>query len=191
MTTKTATTGGRPSRAAEEDLCVRLRDGDHDALDELLKREWSNLVSYAEHFAGSTDDAEELVQRAFVRLWRRRKRLDPAGSPRALLYRATRNLCVDFQRKRKTRRKLRHQLQRRRSPTTPYERLRERELRGAIEEAIDSLSPRRREAFMLCRIHGLSHREAADAMDLSPQTVANHLTHALKQIRAALAPRLD
>lgn len=191
MTTKTVTTDGRRSRAAEVDLCVRLRDGDHDALDELLKREWSQLVSYAEHLAGSADDAEELVQRAFVRLWRRRKRLDPAGSPRALLYRATRNLCVDFHRKRKTRRGLRHQLQRRRRPATADERLRERELRGAIEEAIDSLSPRRREAFMLCRIHGLSHREAADAMDLSPQTVANHVTQALKQVRAALAPRLD
>ena len=187
---RTARTGRRSHRA-DVDLCTRLRDGDHEALSELLEREWSHLVSYAEHLTRDPDDAEEMAQRAFVRLWRRRKHLDSDGSVRALLYRTTRNLCIDLDRKRTTRRGLRGQLRRRNRPPTPYERLRERELRGAIEEAIDALSPRRREAFRLCRLHGLSHVEAADAMDLSPQTVSNHVTHALKQIRAALTPRLD
>lgn len=180
------------ARKGDPDLCLRLRRGDESALDSLLKGEWRHLVAYAETFTRDPDTAEEAVQRSFVRLWRRRETLDPDRNIRALLYRAVRNLCIDADRKRRTRRRSREHLKnRRRRPPTPHDRLRERELRGAIEEAVDRLSPRRREAFMLCRIHGLGHREAARVMGLSPQTVSNHVTAALKQIRIELAPQID
>jgi RNA polymerase sigma-70 factor (family 1) len=180
------------ARRGDVELCARLAAGDEAAFAELFEREWSHLVSYAENFAADLDMAEEAVQAAFVRLWRRRRRLDPAGSVRALLFQTTRNLCIDQGRKRRTRRQVRDQLKRlRRPPATPFERLRERELRGAMEEAVGELSPRRREAFMLCRVHGLGHREAAEVMELSPQTVSNHVTAALKHIRTALTPQME
>lgn len=194
MSITPAKRGSRRPRSGERDLCARLRAGDKAALDDLLTQEWAGLVGYAEQFTGDADDAEEVAQRTFVRIWGGRRRLDPERSVRALLYRTARNLTIDIQRKRGTRRRGRQRLRQTtgpRRPVTPYERLRERELRGAIDEVIDGLSPRRKEAFILCRIHGLSHIEAAEVMELAPQTVSNHVTAALKQIRAALAPRLD
>lgn len=193
MATEAATQTGPRLRERDRELCIRLRDGVRSAFDELLKREWSSLVDYAEQFTGSADDAEDVAQRAFVRIWRRRKHLDPDRSVRALLYRTVRNLTIDVQRKSRTRRSARQRLRQTTSRTspTPHDRLRERELRGAIHEVIEALSPRRREAFMLCRMHGLSHTEAAEVMELAPQTVSNHVTAALKQVRTALAPRLD
>lgn len=191
-----ATTAKRsaPSvRSGDPHLCTRLQDGDRSALDELLNREWAALVHYAEQFTRDPDDAEEVAQRAFIRLWRGRERLDPERSVRGLLYRTVRNLAIDLKRRRRTRqrgrKRLRHRASRR--PATPYDRLRERELRGAIDDVIAALSPRRREAFVLCRVHGLSHREAAEVMALAPQTVSNHVTAALLAIRKTLAPRLD
>lgn len=172
-------------------MCEALRQGDEGALETLLDREWRHLVSYARTLTGDADQAEEVTQRAFVRLWRRREHLDASGSVRALLYHTVRNLCVDLARKKRTRRQARALLSNRRRPArTPYEDLRARELREAMEAAVEELSPRRREAFTLCRVHGLGHREAAEVMDLAPQTVANHVTAALKQIRAQLAPQL-
>lgn len=193
MATKPAKLGSLSVPSRDRSICERVRSGDKSALDELLKAEWPGLVGYAEQFTGDTDEAEEVAQRAFVRIWRARKRLDPDRSVRALLYRTARNLTIDLRRKRLTRRRGRQRLgQRVRGrPATPYQRMRERELRGAIDEVIDDLSPRRREAFVLCRIHGLSHREAAEVMELAPQTISNHVTAALKQVRTALAPRLD
>lgn len=195
MTTTPAYRSSRGVRADDRDICERLRLGEEAALDELLKREWSGLVAYAEQFVRSPDDAEEAVQLSFVRIWRSRKRLDPERSLRALLFRTVRNLTIDLERKRLARRRgrarLKERVGRRRQAPTPYERTRERELRGAIEEVIEGLSPRRREAFVLCRMNGLSHREAAEVMELAPQTVSNHVTAALKQIRTSLAPHLD
>ncbi|NIM52174.1 MAG: hypothetical protein GTN78_18750 [Gemmatimonadales bacterium] len=47
---------------------------------------------------------------------------------------------------------------------------------------------RRRDAFILVHHYGLSYRETAEVLDLSPQTVANHLTMALADLRKLLAP---
>jgi RNA polymerase sigma-70 factor, ECF subfamily len=172
-------------------LSRRIREGDARALDELLQREWAGLVTYAARFVDDIDSAEDLAQRAFVRLWRGRREVEDGRSLRGLLYRTTRNLAIDVRRTRRTRRRIREHLFGTRRPDRPDERLRQRELRGAIEAAIDELSPRRQEAFRLCRLHGLTQREAAEAMGVSPQTVANHVTAALRHVRDALAPHLS
>ncbi|HWV57975.1 MAG TPA: sigma-70 region 4 domain-containing protein, partial [Longimicrobiales bacterium] len=62
------------------------------------------------------------------------------------------------------------------------------ELRVAILAAAERLSPRRREAFTLVHIHGLSNREVAEIMDVRPQTVANYLQAAIADLRVALKP---
>lgn len=192
MTTRPATRQQPRRRSTDDDLIVRLRNGEAAALEELLQREWSRLVSYAERLTGGPDDAEEAAQRAFVRLWRRRRHLREDGSLRALLYHSTRSIVIDLQRKRQRRRRARARMAPvRKRPPTPEERLREKELRGAIEDALSTLSPRRREAFILCRVNGLSHREAAEVMELAPQTISNHVTAALQHIRAILAPASD
>lgn len=178
------------ARLSPRSLAERLRNGDEGALDVLLEQEWAGLVGYAAGLVGDQDLADDLAQRAFVRLWRGRRELRPDGSLRGLLYRTVRNLAIDHRRVRRARRRLRSGLARR--PTAaPDVAVRQKELRGAVEQAIDALSPRRREAFRLCRLHGLTQREAAEAMGLSPQTVANHVTAALRQIRDALAPHLS
>jgi RNA polymerase sigma-70 factor (ECF subfamily) len=73
-----------------------------------------------------------------------------------------------------------------RSPDDDLENI---ELRALIVEAVDSLPSRRRQVFILVRHSGLSYREAAAVLDLSTQTVANHLSLALADLRESLAPR--
>lgn len=173
-------------------LSMRLRKGDATALQELLEGEWAGLVTYAARLVGDSDLAEDLAQRSFVRLWRARRELEDERSLRGLLYRTTRNLAADARRTRRNRTRLRDRfLSGGHRSASPEDELGQRELRGAIEAAIEELSPRRREAFRLCRMHGLTQREAAAVMGLSPQTVANHVTAALRQIRDALAPHLS
>ncbi|MBA3675759.1 MAG: sigma-70 family RNA polymerase sigma factor [Chitinophagaceae bacterium] len=55
-----------------------------------------------------------------------------------------------------------------------------------VNEAIDQLSPQRKKVFILSREQGLSQAEIAEQLDLSPSTVNNHLTEALRSVKEYL-----
>lgn len=168
-----------------------VRTGTASTLDELLKLHWHPLVSYASHLLDSADAAEDVVQETFLRLWERRTEWSHTDSV-SFLYRITRNLALNEQRRRKVRARwlLTGEPLRRPGPT-PLESAQESELRGAVEHALHALPPRRREAFVLARFHGLSYRQIAKVMGTSPQTTANQISAALVDLRRALEPFLE
>jgi RNA polymerase sigma-70 factor (ECF subfamily) len=175
---------------SDHELALRLRRGDSAALNAVLETHWTPLVDYVASLGVDRDTAEDVVQQTFVRLWERRKALKVEGSLCGLLFRIARNLCFDGCRRRKA-----HERAVRSSvdlvvSQTPHEDFVRREFQSILEAAIDALPQRRREVFLLVRHHGFSHREVADALDLAPQTVANHLGLALADLRVALAPYL-
>ena len=61
-----------------------------------------------------------------------------------------------------------------------------KETRDLLEQAIDQLSPQRKEVFTLCRIEGRSYQEAADLLGISSSTVSNHLVKANSSVRQFL-----
>jgi RNA polymerase sigma-70 factor (ECF subfamily) len=179
---------GRPG----VDCLDRLRRGSAEALDELLRGFWLPLASYAEHLVeGRTDLAEDLVQEAFVRLWERRASWREGSAPAPILYTLVRNLALNDRRNRSTRS---HLLRLRpfgaRRGVTPERELEGRELGEAIERAVEALPARRREVFRLAWVHGLSYQEVAGVLSITPRTVANQMSSALKELRTVLAPHL-
>ena len=129
-----------------------------------------------------------VAQETCVRIWEGRLRWKPTGQVSAYLYRITRNLALDSERKRKVRERGRHAASRQRpAPARPPLRLLEDEDLGErIAQALGTLSPRRREAFVLAHVHDLSYREVGEVMGTSPQTVANQISAALGELRSAL-----
>lgn len=179
---------------ADAELLRRIRSGDTEALDALIRRHWEPLLRYAASIAPEVSDPQDLVQEALVRLWSRRSELDVTGNLAALLYRITRNLALNEQRRRqvRTRSLAGSEPAYPVSPeATPLERAEEGELRRAARDAVQGLSPRRREVFILSRFHGRRYREIADIMEISEQTVANHMSAALDALRRSLAPYLE
>lgn len=177
---------------SDTELLRGLVAGSEEAFDELVRRYWDAAAGYARTFLPDLDRARDVVQTAFIRLWEHRRRWDPNGSVRAILLRTVRNLAHDELRKDAVRRKAAEHLAG--DPPSPrgnpHRELEARELEEAAEAAIRSLPKRRREAFVLARFHRLSHREIAEIMGLSPQTVANHISAALADLRTVLAPYL-
>jgi RNA polymerase sigma-70 factor (family 1) len=174
----------------DHSLMQRLQAGDVTALDEVLQRYWHPLVSYAAGLLDDHDRAEDVAQEAILRLWDRRSQWAPSPKLRAFLYRITRNLALTDRAREAARERRRTAVQREpRMPVpTPLEVLEGTALRERIEALIDNLPPRRREVFILARYHGHSYREIAEIMDVSPQTVANHMSAALAQVREAVRP---
>jgi len=176
----------------DDSLMHRIQSGDHNALDEALSMYWGPLVRYASGFLGSSDAAEDAAQEAFVRLWKHRHEWSPTESLRAYLYRILRNHLLNERRAQRVRARWRDKVlcRKPRGPFTPLELAEHGELNTAVCAALDKLPPRRREIFTLARHHGLSYREIAETLDVSPQTVANQVSAALTTLREQLAPFL-
>lgn len=176
-----------PSVLDDSGLMSRLRDDDASALDELVARHWSALVSYARGVVPDEDAALDIAQETFIRLWLRRRDWVAGGSVRVWLFRTARNLSISEHRKRE----VRAQWSVRnggapKPPRTPLQDAEEDELRRAVAAALEQLSPRRREAFTLFYLRDLSYRETAEVMGIREQSVANHLQAALADLRVAL-----
>jgi RNA polymerase sigma factor (sigma-70 family) len=171
-------------------LMEEIRGGSARAFQELVDRLWPELVRFAVWDNGDPDSARDAVQEAFIDFWRRRRAWVDSGSPRAYLYRAVRHQLLDERRKRKVRESwaAREQLRPPPRPADPGQILAATRAEEAFSEAVASLPPRRREAFSLVVLRGLSHREAADVLDVSEQTVANQVSTALREVREALKP---
>jgi len=174
---------------ASSDLEVleRTRAGDPAALQIILDRYWASVARYAMTLLGDSDEAEDAAQECFVRLWERRESWALEGSLRGLLFRIVRNLAFDKRRRNRARERATRAAPAHPPPHTPEQHTETTELRLILERAIGALPQRRREVFVLVRCDGLSHREVAQLLGLSPQTVANHLSLALSDLREALA----
>jgi RNA polymerase sigma-70 factor (ECF subfamily) len=176
--------------ARDRSLMDRVRDGDAAAFDTLVRAHWPALVRYAARLLGSVDSAQDIVQDAFVRIWRHRSRwVATEGTVRAYFYRVTRNLAMDAVRKRKLRRDRAADARRAVTapPPTPAQVLERKELIVALDRAIEALPERRREVFGLVFLQELSYREAAEILGISPKTVANQMWAAYAEVRRSLA----
>jgi RNA polymerase sigma factor (sigma-70 family) len=180
-----------PANDSDLDLLARIRKGDEGALGVILERYWIHVVRLATGILGNTTSAEDIAQETFIRIWERRETWKLEGSLRGLLFRISRNLSLD-----ERRRDITHARSLRRSTggshvPSPDERLVVTDLERAYSDALERLPDRRREVYLLVRHHGLSHQEVAQALSLSPQTVANHVRLALIDLREALSVHLS
>jgi RNA polymerase sigma-70 factor (ECF subfamily) len=176
-------------QASETDLfsvwARRIRASDPTAFEAFFRAVHGALLRYAQRFVRDESLAADMVQDAFVRIWDGRERIDPGQSLKAFAYRTVRNLCLNRLRDLKTRETLLSE--RYEAPAgrgnRPDEQTDGSLLADLLESWIEELPERQREALRLSRLHGLSHEEVAEAMDVSPRTVNNHLVKALRTIR--------
>jgi len=184
--------------AEEESLTLRLQTPfDARRMRALLREHRSEVFRFACSIATDRDCAEDLTQRAFLALLERRQIWSSRSDVRAFLFHVVRKRVLKAARRRATHARLQEPARDvlYRAPPCPDDLIMEAlegeigpEVREALNAALASLPPRRREALILARFHGLSHVEVARAMNLSPQTVANHVSMALRDLRDKLCP---
>ena len=163
---------------------------DSEVFEELLAEHRPDLVRYAYSIFGDWDCAEDVTHRAFLALLETGRKLDCSASVRAFLLQAVRHRSLKVARRRKTRRRLEQPA--RESlydpPSSPEDVFADEECSDRLRQALHVLPPRRRQALVMAKLQGLSHRQIARRMKLSPQTVSNHVCLALKDLRDILQP---
>lgn len=157
------------------------------------------LKSYAARMLNDSLLAEDVTQDSFLALYRHLSQV-PTAAFRPWLYRVCRNLCLDHLRRRKFKLRLFRDLTRDDDrPIVPVDEFGDRpdqiaqtrEAKQAIDEAIEKLPTRFREAFLLCEIQGLSYEDAASILGCPVKTVSTRLFRARQRFRAAVADQID
>ena len=170
------------------DWTRRLKASDEKALDEVMLQMHPVLLRYAIQMVNDQHAAYDILQEAFIALWKARATLDADKSLKALLYRIVYTRSLNYRRM-KQREKDAHSAMAElidTAPAFPTEEMDARQLGELMHRWIAKLPPRRQEAFRLSRFEGLSHQEIASVMNLSVQTVTKHIMLALQFLREQL-----
>lgn len=130
-------------------------------------------------------DAEDIVQQAFLSLWKKTETVEMHTAARAYLYKTVYNASLDYLKHQKVKR--RYEAEMKSSPpaiTTADPNWKEE--RSRIEAAVKELPEGCRKIFMMSRVEGLRYKEIAAALGISEKTVENQLGKALKILRERL-----
>lgn len=177
--------GGAPD---ERDLAARIRDGDADAFRHFFDTTHARLLRSLARSGLDAAAADDVAQQAYVWIWEHRAEIDLDRPLGGLLFRigVTRGLNA---RRDARRTEALPDAEPEAGDTGDPAAL--ADVRAALAAAVESLPERRRETFTLCFTDGLSHREAAEALGVSPRTVEHQMALALGAIRERLAPFLS
>lgn len=175
----------RPSYI-EPDLLPRLAAGDQRAFEALYESYSQKVYGYIESIVKSPEAAEELTVDIFMKLWLERKQFSSIANLGGFLRTVSRNKALDHlkmtARLKKRREAYRADMMNRLGAKAADSELLTKELWEIREASLARLTPRRRKIFLMHRESGLSHREIAERLHLSPHTVKKTISQALASI---------
>ena len=172
----------------ERSLVLRFIEGDEDAFCELYAAYKNSLIYFAMRFLKSREYAEDIFQDAFAVVWQGRRFINPDASFSAYLYTIVRNRILNQLRDLSNQDKLREQIL---SQAVNYtnetkDEIIANDLRQFISRALQQLTPRQREIFQMSRERQMSHREIAEVLGISVNTVQESISISLRTLRTYL-----
>jgi RNA polymerase sigma-70 factor (ECF subfamily) len=185
----------RESLHNEPELLQRLAEGDVTAYRAVYEFYWAQVYGTALHLTKSPEQAKDLAQDIFLKLWTSRERLAGVKALGNYLFIISRNAVWDYLRTQVFRESNRGYLEQYMAYTqaSPQDIAEQKELDGAALAAIDRLPPKLRQVFRLSRVEGLTHEEIAQRMNITPLSSKTYMVRALAFLREELgrnAPKL-
>jgi RNA polymerase sigma-70 factor (ECF subfamily) len=183
------------AEVSDRDLLMSIRDDDEGAFGELIGRKTHMLLTLAENILGDIDEARDVVQVTFFKVWENRKRFDFRWSPNTWIYRIASNLAIDHLRSRRTREKsvepVRRHLRQVLGPWAEMDvwRLERDEISGVFRDAAAALSDKQRIAFVLHEVEGLAYDEIGKIVGCGASAVRNYVFYARQHLRRELLRR--
>ena len=176
------------SSYTDADLTELLRSGDRFAFTEIYNRYKLVLHNHAWNKTRNNVEAQDAIQDVFSNLWTKREVNQIGSNLSGYLYISVRNHILNLFAKKQVQEKYINSIQQFSQQATALtdHRVRESMLRDVIEKEIAELPPRMREVFELSRKQHLSHREIAEIMGTTEQTVKKQVSNALKHLRSKL-----
>ena len=172
----------------DKNIVDALRQGDEQVFETIFRTYYERLCNYANTILNDMDEAEEMVQSAFLNVWEKHDTLEIHTSVKSYLYRAVHNSCLNRVKHYKVRKtygdSVKNQTELLHDDASQD--LIGSELDAIVANAIDSLPDQCRLVFKLSRFENLTYAEIAEQLGISVKTVENHMVKALKVLREKL-----
>ncbi|MBN8860704.1 MAG: sigma-70 family RNA polymerase sigma factor [Sphingobacteriales bacterium] len=167
----------------EQQLVRDLKNGDPSAFDRLYWKYYKAVYANIFKLIKDPDISKDILQEVFIALWIKRATLKPDGSIAGWMFTTSYHKCIDHLRL---------------IPAVPlchseiniadewvdYRKQKEQENRlQLIQQAVNNLSPQKKEVFELCKLKGKSYEETAEALNISKHTVKEYLSAAIIHIK--------
>jgi RNA polymerase sigma-70 factor (ECF subfamily) len=183
-------------------LMLQVRDDNAGAFEELVLRYQNRLVSILQHLVPAREQAEDLAQEVFLRVYRARKNYQPNAKFSTWLFTIANNVASNANRSLARRKEVSvssrkgeenqgpplDQMALAASGAMPARQLDRAERAQVVRQAVETLSERQRMALLLSKFEGLSYAEIADSMGLSIQATKSLLSRARENLRTILEP---
>ena len=183
----------------EEALIRAAQAGDHDAFERLVRQYDRGVLRIAMNVLRSEDDAHDIYQEAFLRVYRNLGTFRFDCSFQTWLYRIVNNLCVDFLRRRRVRRTEPATIESEdgtvdrlasvpdsRGESDPQRSLLSREVGERIQTVLAGLTARERMVFELRHFEGLRLKQIGETLGTTEEAAKNCLFRATRKLRSAL-----
>jgi RNA polymerase sigma-70 factor (ECF subfamily) len=183
----------------EEALIRAAQAGDHEAFERLVRQYDSSVLRLAMNLLRSEDDAHDVYQEAFLRVYRNLPSFRFDCSFHTWLYRIVNNLCVDFLRRKRVRRTEPSVVETEEGsvdrldsiPDTrgfadPHRRLLSQEVHDRIDAVLAGLTVRERMVFELRHFQGMRLKEIGESLGTTEEAAKNCLFRATRTLRSEL-----
>lgn len=180
----------RDGEPGDDHLLCAISGGDREAFKRLMTRHARPMLALATRITRNADDADEIVQEVFLKVWATASKWQPDGKAKfaTWLYRVVLNACLD-----RGRRKPFSPLEEAGDPPDPapagLDIAMARQRDGVLAEIMGEMPPRQRQALSLYYFSDLSAPQAADVLDLSVSALEALLVRGKRTLKAALLRR--
>lgn len=178
---------------SNRELVLLIQQDDKVAFYHIYERYSRRLYGFVLRFIKHKEDAEEIVQEVFVKIWESRNKIDTYQSFESYLFTVAYNATMSLLRKRISEKKYVEYLKSLQQPDHSPDLIDEIffiELNERVQSLLDELTPRQKEIFQLSREEGLSHDQIAKKLDISVNTVKKHIANTLTFLKSHLDSNL-
>jgi len=170
-----------------KELLLLIQKDDRVAFFYIYERYFKRLYGFVLKFIKQKEDAEEIVQEVFVKIWESRNKIDAYSSFESFLFTVAYNASLNRLRKKTNETKyIEHlkSLQQINNSPDLIDEIYFNELTSRVQSLLNELTPRQKEIFLMSREKGISHDEIAEKLDISVNTVKKHMANTLAFLKS-------
>jgi RNA polymerase sigma-70 factor (ECF subfamily) len=167
----------------ETELMLRVKAGDRSAFEELYRLYEKPLTTYLYRLCGNRARAEDLLQDAFLRLWKAAPNYEPSAKVSTYIFRIAHNLFLNDAARRREKALESIDAETRSDPASDLNR---REVQSAVQKAVEALPDGEREVLLLSEYNGFKYAEISEILGIPVGTVKSRMFSAVQHLREAL-----